>query len=163
MRLISSTSATIFWKRIFPGVWFGALLLGVVVTVSMGNWPAAILGLAAGMILTAVGWFSMKGLLWDLADEVWDDGDALVVRKGKQQERILLSEIGLIGCDVGKLFERGYGSPTRVWLRTHHHPRERPDITFLPIADFWPWRLHPAVRDVVLRIEGARAAASDPG
>lgn len=150
-----------FWKRIFPGVWFGAVLLGMVAVWSMGNWPAAILSLVGGLILATAGWYSMKGMLWELADEVWDDGDALVVRKGQQQERILLSDVGLLDYDVGKFFERRYGSPTRVWLRARYFPRERPDITFLPIADEWFWRLHPALRDVIRRVEAARAAASE--
>jgi hypothetical protein len=43
--------------------------------------------------MMAVGYFFMKKLVFDLADEVFDAGDALIVRNKEQEARIALSNI----------------------------------------------------------------------
>jgi hypothetical protein len=39
------------------------------------------------------GYFLMQKLVFDLIDEVWDDGDALVVKNDGQDQRVALSDI----------------------------------------------------------------------
>ena len=43
--------------------------------------------------MLVLGYFMFRRLVFDLVDEVWDDGNALVVRNGSQEERIALTDI----------------------------------------------------------------------
>ena len=63
------------------------------------------------------GYFLFKKLIFDLADEVLDDGDSLVVRFGNQEDRIPLSEITNVSCSV------------MTNLSELHSPCEIPDIS----------------------------------
>src|SRR5882757_2469300 len=93
MRRISSR-ATFYYKRIFPIVWFGLLALFVVgglIYASEANQFLPFLVFPIGMAI--FGFFIMRNLVFDLVDEVLDDGDALVVRNGSEEERVPFSEI----------------------------------------------------------------------
>ena len=39
------------------------------------------------------GYFVMKKLVFDLVDEVWDDGEALLIKNRGQEERVALRDI----------------------------------------------------------------------
>jgi hypothetical protein len=95
MRRISSR-ATFFYKRIFPILWFGFLLLfvasGLAAGFSSGQF-APLPFFAIPILMMVFGYFLMKKLAFDLVDEALDAGDALVIRNKNQTERIPLSEI----------------------------------------------------------------------
>ena len=91
MRLVSS-KMTFFFKWVLPISWlFGVLLLSFSGVLSdSGMEPSIILLLiGAALVIIFVYWF----VVLKLADEVLDTGNALVVRKGGQEERIALSDI----------------------------------------------------------------------
>ena len=97
MQRISSRN-TFFTKRVFPVIWFGFLVFMVAVPLTAknakGHLPISFFLFPAFM--AAVGYFILKKLVFDLADEVTDAGDALIVRFGSDQQRIPLSEISNI-------------------------------------------------------------------
>src|SRR5580693_193616 len=94
-----SSSSTFFYKRIFPLFWFGFILFSV----ATGLWGAgrthgtAIPFLVAPVFMMVIGSVLFRRLIFDLADEVWDDGDALVIRNAGTEERIALKNIINVG------------------------------------------------------------------
>lgn len=101
MKKISS-GATVFHKRVFPLIWFGGLAAFLVTAlrgpVKEGEW----MFLAVPIFMAAVGVLVMKKLVWDLADEVNDGGDYLLIRKGSEQERVPLSIVDELIVRVDK-------------------------------------------------------------
>ena len=75
MRLISSRSGRII-KRLFPVVWFG-LVGSMALTQAVTRHYGSLLFSAA---LAVLGFVSMRELLFDLMDEVWDAGETLVLK-----------------------------------------------------------------------------------
>jgi hypothetical protein len=95
MRQISS-KLTFYYKWIFPIFWFGFLAIFLVlallgITSPKESFP--IMFVIVPIIMTVVGYSFMKKLVFDLVDEVLDDGSALIVKNGRQEERIALSDI----------------------------------------------------------------------
>ena len=91
MKLLSS-STTFLMKRAFPMVWFGFLLLFLV----MGTVPALKEGqyafVLAPLLMAAFGYVLFRKLVWDLADRVEDAGDALLVHRNGRELRLPLRD-----------------------------------------------------------------------
>ena len=60
---------------------------------SRGSQDSIIPFLIVPLLMAVFGYWIMKKLVFNLADEVLDAGNALVVRSGGQEERIALSDI----------------------------------------------------------------------
>jgi hypothetical protein len=152
MKRISS-KMTFFYKRIFPVVMLGFLLLfvtGSLATQRSANPPPVVFFfLVAGFIAVMV-FFLFRKLILDLVDEVWDAGDALVVRNKGQEERILLPDIINIGYTQ-------FVNPPRVtlWLRTPGRFGEK--VSFCPPVGFSPFAESPIVGELVRRVDDARS------
>jgi len=89
MRRISSYW-TFFYKRVFPVLWFGFLVVFVGIGVVSGQGPFVVI---VPIAMIGFGYFIMHKLVFDLVDEVCDDGDALVVKNRGQEQRIALADI----------------------------------------------------------------------
>lgn len=94
MQVISSRW-TLFYKRVFPVFWFGFLAVFVAVALLSDQartefGPVFLIGPIA---MAVFGGFILRKFVFDLADEVADAGDALIVRKGGDEERIALADI----------------------------------------------------------------------
>src|ERR1043166_7321925 len=112
MRRISSRW-TFFYKRIFPLVWFsfmGFAVLAAIYSILAGKLvePLPALLIPVGMLI--LGYFLFKKLVFDLVDEVWDVGGALIVKNAGREERIALS-------DVMNISYATIVNPPRVTLR----------------------------------------------
>lgn len=152
-RRISSRN-TFFLKRIFPLLFFGVLALAVVVPVLFGRgsshpFPYSVLAMpiVMGIIFFAV----FKRLVFDLADEVIDEGEALRVRFGQEEERIQLA-------DVMNVSYAGLSNPRRVTLTLRQPGRFGREVTFSPqltLADSFA-RPPALVRDLIERVDAAR-------
>src|ERR1700688_501715 len=95
MRRISSRM-TFFNKRVFPVIWLGFLILiigGALFSGAGPNVTGQFPFLILPAIMIAFGYFIMKKLVFNLVDEVWDDGDTLVIKNRAEEERIALSDI----------------------------------------------------------------------
>lgn len=150
MQRISSRS-TFFSKRVFPLIWFGFLAI-LIIAPLLGKKPEG--GLSAGFFIMPIfmaifGYFLMKKLVFDLADEVLDDGDSLVVRFGIDQERIPLSQIMNVSYSY-------MSNPARVTLTLRAPGRFGKEITFSPPQRFVPFTKSPIVADLIDRIDAAR-------
>jgi hypothetical protein len=95
-----SSRTTFFYKRIFPVLWFGFAIayfpyIGMV-RYSHHAPPDAFAimpYIVLPLVLVAFGCWSMKKKVLNVADEVLDAGDALVVRRDGQEQRIAFSDI----------------------------------------------------------------------
>ena len=149
MKKISSDS-TFFLKRVFPIVWYGVLgifaviiLLGIVTS---GEVEFELLLIPS--IIAVLGYVVMKFLVFDLADEVWDDTDSLFVKCNGIEERIPLSNIK----DVSYLAAK----PPRITLSLREPGQLGADITFSPPGDYNRWKESPIVGELRQRIDAMK-------
>jgi hypothetical protein len=159
MRRISS-SMTFFYKRVFPAIWFGFLLLFMaapfiapLVGGSVSGSPMAFLFVPAFMIV--FGYFSMKKLVFDLVDEVMDAGDALIIRNGGSEERLALSDIMNVGYSQ-------YMNPPRVTLSLRNPSKFGDRVAFCAPVSLLPFSTSPIVDELIKRIDEARGAGPAP-
>jgi hypothetical protein len=150
MRRISSRM-TFFYKRLFPVFWFGFLALFVTLPFIFGRHqsapPPPFFIIPA--ILAVFGFFIMKKLVFDLVDEVWEDGDTLLVRNRGQEERIALSDIKNVNYSI-------YVNPPRVALLLRRHTVFGDEISFGAPIRFIPFATSPIINDLIERVDAAR-------
>lgn len=127
-------------------------MIAAVLTAIMNNaWFGVAIALAFGGVMIGMGFLVMKMLVFDLVDEVWDDGDQLVVRNGKQEERIAFANI----MNVSYMPYR----PDRITLTLREPCRFGNEITFSPAAHsvlFNPFAKNPIVHELIERVDAAR-------
>jgi len=151
MKRISSGSM-FFTKRVFPVIWFGILALMVVFSLSARNTQKshfAVGALIGPAIMAVFGYFLMKKMVFDLADEVSDAGDALIVRFGSEEERVPLSEIMNVSYSY-------MSNPNRVTLTLRTPGSFGKEISFAPPWQLLPFSKSPVVVDLIERIDAAR-------
>jgi hypothetical protein len=104
--------------------------------------PAAVMVIVYGVL---------KKLVFDLADEVIDEGDALRVRFGAEEERIPLGEII-------NLSYAGLTNPPRITLTLRTAGRFGREVSFSPQQRFLSplLRPNPLVADLIERVDAAR-------
>lgn len=103
------------------------------------------------VFVLALGAVLMKTLVLDLADEVQDAGDHLVVRKGDITERVPLKEIVNIGWTV-------LINPPRVTLTLRKAGRLGKEIVFSPRQPIIQLGRNPLVVQLIERVDAARRA-----
>jgi len=153
MSRISSTKTTFFYKRIFPYLWFGALLLIVafgMLSLSRDSPASSIPFLIVPVLMGVFGYRFMQKMVFCLADEVLDAGDALVVRNGGQEERIPLS-------DIKNVNYQPYASPPQVTLSLRRHTVFGDTVVFCgPVSMVPIWSgPSPVINDLIDRIDSA--------
>src|SRR5437773_12231802 len=105
-----SSRATFYYKKAFPALWFGFIAIFIVTTLLGGAVEKDFMFLVMPCIMAAFGFFFFKKLLWDLADEVYDGGDFLVIRYRGEEENVPLSNIMNVSAST-------MVNPPRVTLR----------------------------------------------
>jgi hypothetical protein len=159
MQTISASS--FFFKRIFPTVWFGVLAISLLVALVSGavvKWP---MWLVMPFIMGIFGYFLMRRLVFDLADEVLDAGDYLLVRNSGREIQIRISDIINVSTSLMQ-------NPPRVTLRLAAPSEFGSEIAFMVKRDsIWnPFVTTCAVADdLVKRVDAARRnpALGSPG
>jgi len=151
MKKISSR-VTVFHKKIFPALWFGFLFLFVIVFSVSGASGKEPIVLVVPAAMALFGFVLMKKLVWDLADEVYDGGDFLLVRNRGDEERVALSNV--MNVSVTMLV-----NPPRITLRLVTPGKFGSEIVFSPAARL---RLNPFAKneigeDLIVRVDRARS------
>jgi hypothetical protein len=155
VHLISS-KLTFFSKRIFPVFWFGFIGLFVAIALFARGRPGGppLEFLLIPVVMAVFGYFLMRKLVLDLVDEVWDAGDALVVRNSGQEERIPLSVIMNVSDSM-------FLNPPRVTLMLRQPCRFGKEVTFSPARKaFALFTRNPVIQELIERIDAARRRAS---
>jgi hypothetical protein len=149
MKRISS-QWTFFYKRIFPMFWFGFLGLFVLTAFSTSRSNAMPYPLLVVPVVMAVlGFILFRKLIFDLVDEVWDDGDALIVKNGGVEERVPLTNIMNIGYST-------MTNPPRVTLTLRDPGAFGKEITFSPPVRVLGFSRHPIIGELIERVDRAR-------
>lgn len=151
MKRISSRSL-VFMKTLFPLLWFGILGSVLVSTIASRAYEQSFMVLAMPCLMAIFGFFLMRKLIWDLADEVYDKGDSLLVRFRGEEEEIPLSAIINVSVAVAM-------NPPRITLRLAAPGRFGQEIAFSPIKPFTfnPFAPNPIAEDLILRVDQARS------
>ena len=149
-----SSQMTFFSKTVFPLVWFGFLAFFVVLILFTKNDQGGppLFALVVPAFMAVIGFFVMKKMVWDLADEVMDAGDSLVVRFGSEQENISLSNI--INVSYSYMM-----NPARVTLTLRTPGRFGKEVSFSPPQSFVPFARSPVVANLIERVDAARRAS----
>jgi len=149
-----SSRNTFFQKKLLPVLLFGVLAVAVAAPLMLTRgsphappWPALALPLAMGVIFYVV----LRRLVFDLADEVVDEGDALRVRFGADEERIPLAQIINVSYS-------GITNPPRITLTLRTAGRFGREVTFSPQQSFLSplFRPNPLVNELIERVDAAR-------
>jgi hypothetical protein len=151
-KLLTSPKMTFFYKRVFPVIWFGFLAVFVLVALLKDRDPDLISRLPFIIVPVLMGIFSyqfMKKFVFNLVDEVFDVGDALLVRSGEREERIALA-------DVKNVNYFPYMSPPQVTLSLRRPTAFGDRIVFCATFSIVPMSSSPIIDDLVDRIDAAR-------
>ncbi len=147
-----SSRMTFFYKRVFPIIWFGGLLVfiafGSIGALSSGRFPALPF-LIVPLLMMAFGYFIMKKLIFDLVDEVVDVGDALMISNGDRQERVAFSDIMNVSYSP-------FVNPPRVTLSLRTPGIFGSRVTFCAPIRLVPFSTSPVIDALIERIDAAR-------
>jgi len=143
-------------KILFPVLWFG--IVGGAILVLWSNGVAAkdpsALFIPVMMLLGGI--FFMRVYAAPLADEVYDCGDHLLVRKDRQEERVPLADIINVNANLAV-------KPARITLTLARPGRFGAEVSFAPPPQF---NLSPFARsgiadELIARINAARTRTRD--
>ncbi len=154
MRQISSRW-TFYYKRIFPLIGFGFFAIVVVFALSMDRTSAQFdpLFLVGTVLITAFGYLLMRASIFDLADEVVDAGNALVLRKSGDEVRIRIADIINVDCGT-------FMNPPRNTLTVCTPCRFGRTIAFSPpsrrLLRLYPFASNPLGEELIDRVDRAR-------
>lgn len=98
--------------------------------------------------MAVFGFYFFKNLLWDLADEVFDDGHALLITQNKQKFRVELKDIVNINHQKS--------SPERVVLTIRDKTIMDGKIAFIPPFRFNVLSKSEFLEDLIERVDSAR-------
>jgi hypothetical protein len=102
---LMSSKMTFFYKRISPIIWFGLLAVFFLIGLLKRDVPFLIVL----VLMVIISYQFMKNQVFNLVDEVFDVGDALLVRSSGREERIALADIKNVNYSP-------YMSPPQVTL-----------------------------------------------
>jgi hypothetical protein len=154
MRRISSRF-TYFYKRVFPALWFGFLAVFIAIPI-VGSWTGSTesqWSLAPAFVMPAFmavfGYVLMKKLIFDLVDDVFEDGDTLVVKNRGRDDRIALADIKNVNYSP-------LMSPPRVTLSLRKNSVFGDKVTFCGPIQMMPFAAHPTINELIERVDAAR-------
>ncbi|HEY2623099.1 MAG TPA: hypothetical protein VGI53_06615 [Dyella sp.] len=155
MQRLSSRS-TFFYKRVFPVFWFGFLAVMLLTSLGLGRGPGrADLApfLFAPVIMAVIGYVLMRKLVFGLVDEVWLEGDQLLIRNRGEQSRIALRDVINVNATM-------MTNPRRItlMLRTESS-RFGKELSFMPNSPrgiFSAFKTDPVAADLIHRIDALR-------
>ena len=124
MNRISSRS-TFFDKFVFPTVWLGGVFAFAGFSVSSGAVAKDPIALLVPVFMLIAGYFTMKRFVWDLVDQVLDEGDKLIVTNAGVEALILLENIMNVSSSL-------YTRPPRITLRLINPCRFGREVVFKP-------------------------------
>jgi hypothetical protein len=151
-KLLTSPNVTFFYKRIFPVIWFGGLaaifLAGLLKVLGPGG-ASNLPFLAVPVLMAVISYGFLNKLMVNLVDEVFDAGDALLVRRGDREERIALADIKNVNYIP-------YMSPPQVTLSLRRPGEFGDTIIFCAPLRIVPQPSSPVIDDLINRIDAAR-------
>ena len=154
MRTISS-GKTFFVKRVFPAFWFGFLAI-FSVTFALNGAAKDASFLIGPIAMVIFGFLLMRKFVWDLADEVRDGGDYLLVRRGSIEEKVPLTNVMNVNMSQ-------FSNPPRLSLRLRKVGPLGDEIVFIPQckARLNPFARNELAEQLMHRIDRLRVSRDD--
>jgi hypothetical protein len=147
-----SSRATFFYKRIFPFLFVAFLITVPAVPLLRGARSLPPEFFIAPIVMLVIFYFVMKKLIFDLVDEVVDQGDHLLIKNGGRQERVALS-------DIMNINYASLTSPPRVTLSLRRPTVFGSEVTFCAPLRFVPFSSSRQIEELIKRVDAARRAA----
>lgn len=161
MQRLSSTS-TWFYKGLFPVLWFGFISLFFVISLWARFHPESVRGqppdpmfLLMPLLMAAIGYFVFRRLIFDLVDEVWLDGDWLVVTNRGEKRRVALGEVMNVNATTTT-------NPRRITVMLRTETRFGSSFSFIPAGSrgfLSLFKPDPIATELIKRVDAARQAA----
>ena len=103
-------------------------------------------------LMAVFGFFFMRKFIWDLADEVFDGGDFLLVKYRGAEDKILLANIMNVSASAST-------NPPRITLRLIKPSKLGNEISFSPDAPLSlnPFAKNPIAEELIVRVHMAKA------
>jgi hypothetical protein len=150
-----SSKATFFYKRVFPILFIGFLVVIIAIPLlrgsEFGDYPPLPFFIVP-IVMIVIFFFIMKKLVFDLVDEVMDQGDYLLVKNGGREDRIALS-------DITNVNYQALMSPPRVTLSLRQPCVFGSQVTFCAPVYLIPFVTSPLIDKLIARVDEARRAA----
>lgn len=143
------SGSTFYFKKVFPSIWFGFLVFFLFVSLASGAAEESVMFLAVPVLMAVFGFFFFKKLLWDLADEVYDEGESLLFRRGGKEQRVQLQDI--INISYSQM-----NSPKRVVLQVRTPGAIGKELAFNPPMRSNPFSKNPIITELIERVDRAR-------
>lgn len=107
---------------------------------------------AIPIVMAAFGYVLMKKILWDLADEVYDCGDTLLIKNGGKEDTVALSNIMNVSAST-------FMNPPRVTLGLVTPSTFGSEVAFSPVVGFTfnPFAKNQVTEDLIVRVDQARS------
>src|SRR5262249_52998842 len=137
------------YKRVFPVIFFGFLLAFFAFGLFFALRDGLVMLPIVPVLMGVFGYWFMKKLVFNLADEVLDAGEALVVRSAGREERIAFS-------DIKKISYPPYMTPPRVTLSVSRHTVFGDTVAFCAPVSIIPLSSSPVIDDLIDRVDAAR-------
>jgi hypothetical protein len=150
MKKLSSRS-TFFFKRIFPVILFGFIIFFILtaVFVDRRDRTADVMIFVVPVFMAVVGYFIMKNLVFDLIDEVYDEGSTLLFKNNGKTVRINLTDIKNVSYSV-------MVNPPRVTISLRHKTEFGDELSFSPPASLIPFKKNSDITELIDRVDKAR-------
>ena len=146
-----TTVSPFFYKRLFPVIWFGFVgffLLIAFFVVRKENW-SDMLFFVIPIIMAVFGYFLMKELVFDLIDEVYDEGSSLLLKNRGKEVRVNLKDIKNISYST-------MVTPPRVTLSIRYITELGDELSFSPPMRFISFMKNSDIEELIDRIDRAR-------
>ena len=136
-------------KRIFPFIFLAVMAIPLAIGVIVK--PIQPQLFIMPLVMLPVLFIIMRKLVWDLADEVYDGGDYLLVKNGGKEERIALSNIMNVSVTL-------MVNPPRITLRLATPGRFGKEISFTPVRPMTinPFAKNAVAENLIERVDKAR-------
>ena len=146
-----NSKTTFIYKKLFPLFWFGFLIIFLSVGLFAnirGNGPG-IMFIVVPIGMMIFGYFLMKKLVWDLIDEVYDEGTALLFRNKGMEFRVNLRDIKNVSYTT-------MVNPPRVTLSLRYQTELGDELSFSPPSNWIPFKKNKDIVLLIDRIDKAR-------
>ncbi len=150
MKKLTSKS-TFLNKRIFPAIWFGFLGFFMLTAffASPQNNGQNIMFIVMPIVVAIFGYFIMKKLVFDLIDEVYDEGSSLLFKNKGKEVRVNLKDIKNVSYST-------MISPPRVTLSIRYKTEFGDELSFSSPMSFIPFKKNLDIEELIDRIDKAR-------
>jgi hypothetical protein len=156
-----SSGQTFLMKRILPAIWLVMVLFGgsaAAIAIIRGHANVAPAMLIGPLVILVFGFVLFRKLLWDLADQVKDGGDFLVVRRGSVEDSVQLSNV--INVSMSQ-----FTNPKRLTLRLRMPGKFGDEVVFIPRRPTFqlnPFARNAIAENLIQRVDRAREAGRNP-